>query len=306
MSSSPKIIYILGSARCGSTVLDTLLGSVKDTVSVGELVNLVSAGWRDHDLCSCGKKGDECPFWAEVRKRWHEITPDLKEKKYIRLARSWERLLGWLSLVNYCRPGLPLYQRQTLNLYQAISDITKKSSIIDSSKIPGRGLALLKNSENIDFRFIHLVRDGRGVAWSLSKQYKKDTERGIQHDIQPLGIKSVARRWVLANRMSEHVRSAVGPEKSLCVRYEDMVDDPKKFFEKISLITLSDYSDLSDKIERGEGFQARHTIAGNRVRMKETIHLQNDQSWKENLDSHDIKQFEKIAGKTLAKYGYLS
>ena len=64
--TTPKITYILGAGRSGSTVLERLLSSAPDVVGVGEVATL----WRQplSDLtCSCGAPAPECAFWTDVR-----------------------------------------------------------------------------------------------------------------------------------------------------------------------------------------------------------------------------------------------
>ena len=64
--TAPKVTYILGAGRSGSTVLERLLSSAPGVVGTGEIATL----WRrtlSALTCSCGAPAPDCPFWVDVR-----------------------------------------------------------------------------------------------------------------------------------------------------------------------------------------------------------------------------------------------
>jgi hypothetical protein len=60
----PSLIFILGTAFCGSTLLGQTLSTRPDALFVGELYN-VNQGWREVD-CACSE-GKLCSFWKGIR-----------------------------------------------------------------------------------------------------------------------------------------------------------------------------------------------------------------------------------------------
>ena len=62
-----KIVFIIGTGHCGSTLLDLLLGSHSKAISLGEVYKVLSFG-QDEPLCNlCGEK---CNLWdTSLRKK---------------------------------------------------------------------------------------------------------------------------------------------------------------------------------------------------------------------------------------------
>ena len=68
--SCPCVLYVVGAARSGSTVLQTVLGSHAQIEGVGELGFLSRSGHVFEEYCACGEPADVCPYWSEVRRVW--------------------------------------------------------------------------------------------------------------------------------------------------------------------------------------------------------------------------------------------
>ena len=63
-----KILYITGTGRSGSTLLNRLLDLHPRIFGVGEIFHL-DAYYMHNDLCSCGQPVRECPIWSRVVKK---------------------------------------------------------------------------------------------------------------------------------------------------------------------------------------------------------------------------------------------
>src|SRR4051794_30272163 len=101
MEPRPKgnvtILYILGSGRSGSTVLErSLVNAIDGAVGVGELRWLWDRGIGEDYLCSCTKPFHSCEFWQRVLERFRvgsstaSVTTDAD--RMIALRRRIERL----------------------------------------------------------------------------------------------------------------------------------------------------------------------------------------------------------------------
>src|SRR4051812_41441772 len=75
----PKVLFVTGSFRSGSTVLGNVLGELDGYVSVGEVLSL----WRNGlggGRCGCGELVEDCEFWTEVRRAgFGDREPSRKE-----------------------------------------------------------------------------------------------------------------------------------------------------------------------------------------------------------------------------------
>src|SRR3954471_14829623 len=60
------VLFIAGSGRCGSTLVDRILGGYEGVFAAGEIRNLWDRGWSNHGRCGCGRPIRECPVWSGV------------------------------------------------------------------------------------------------------------------------------------------------------------------------------------------------------------------------------------------------
>ena len=99
---------------------------------------------------------------------------------------------------------LETYLSMTESLLAAIKRVSGKAYVTDSSKLPGRALAMFRRT-NAQSRIIHLVRDGRGVAWSLRKSQAKDVRQGVERSVGGKSIMRTGLVWMMTNLASERV-----------------------------------------------------------------------------------------------------
>ena len=65
-------------------------------------------------------------------------------------------------------------------MYRAVLDVSGCALVVDSSKLPSYGF-VLGQVPDLDVRFVHLVRDPRGAAYSWSRpKAQPDSEDGMQ------------------------------------------------------------------------------------------------------------------------------
>ena len=65
-TSAVDVLYVGGCQRSGSTLLDRMLGQTQGHISAGEITHLWARGVGANDLCGCGERFADCPFWSEV------------------------------------------------------------------------------------------------------------------------------------------------------------------------------------------------------------------------------------------------
>src|SRR5918995_6046344 len=217
-----RVVYITGFGRSGSTVLNITLGQHRDVIATGELGNLSRRVWHNDEYCSCGVRVRSCPFWsAAVDNVAERIDTPLErlrtlQSRYESLAFMAATVQGWPVRTARFRD----YRELTLQSLEAVRSVSGRPIVVDSSKLPTRAYALSLIPE-IDLRVIHLVRDGRGVAWSLRKPYAKDERAGFERALAPRPVLRTALRWATMNLAAEQVCRRLGDRRSLRVRYED-------------------------------------------------------------------------------------
>ena len=277
IDTAPKIIYIAGTGRHGSTILGNVLGEFPGFVSVGELVLI----WRDlysHHLCGCGKDICECEFWSEViRRAFGSLSKDDLWKLMVsaeKLARHFggfyqqifqpkKRATEIIELVN-------AYQA----VYEAIQFVSKCNIIVDSSKTPlfeGLLVSYLPFSVNT----IHLIRNP--CAMSFSWETKKETPDPHKPFLPQYSLLATSFSWTAWNFFIQTKRN----KNYLRLLYEDWAEMPQYNIEKIMrfINIIPPFSPfLSDKnIEIG----IHHTVSGNPVRFQQgSLEIKSDERWR--------------------------
>lgn len=307
-----RVIYVMGAGRSGSTVLNALLGAHPQAVGVGELEQylLPHQGGLEAQLCSCRLIHLQCPFWGEVYRRWQAAGHGVDSETFVALQAKYSDFRGfgqfrWLRLLSNARRrtrSFESYLAATAALFDAIAATAGCGIIVDSSKNPLRA-ALLMQIESLDLRVVHLVRDGRAVAWSRKKTYRKDQLAGVQRDFRPVPTWYSAAHWTTVNAIAASVRRRFR-ERAVVVRYEDLVRNPESVLGTIGACAGLDMTPVVELLRSGREIPLGHTIAGNRLRMNGTIRLRADTEWTVKLPPRDRRTCWSLAGWMLKKYGY--
>jgi hypothetical protein len=140
------LLYVVGVAQCGSTLLGRLLDMHPQVVCVGEMLRMDRA--LEANLpCGCGVPIRECPFWQPLLGLVEGSTRDLDFQSY--------------------KP----------ELYQRIAARRGKDLIVDLSK--SRVWRLTRRWRRDDVGYIFMVRDSRGVMGSAARR-GRDIERMLR------------------------------------------------------------------------------------------------------------------------------
>ena len=300
-----KVIYILGCSRCGSTVLNSILGNHEDAVGLGEFEKLLPVGWLGEDYCGCGIRVAECPFWSEVRCRWTHGGGDVA--RYHQLSRRFQRLrqLPRILIANESRStDFAEFASRTRELFKAVSGVSGATVIVDSSKNPVRGMALCR-VKGLDVRLIHLVRDPRGMAASLVRGLSRDHAGGIQQDLPPRPVKAVAREWNFMGRVADWLLRSRSPDTCIRVRFESLLEQPEQTIQAIGRVVGIDLGVVAKGIANHDPIQiGPHMVAGNRIRMQKCTTLWRSDNWEESLDPSARAQVERQCARRMLRYGY--
>jgi Sulfotransferase family len=330
-----KVLMITGLGRSGSTILDIVLGNHPDIESVGEVANLFVNGWISREslrgidpkkrrvpICTCGKRLDvlyvdapdeACPFWSSVRREWVERTDPDSIENYpklrgnfgrTRLARLVQQYLRLLYEKRRPSARFRSYARLTRAFFESIRAVSGKPVIVDSTKSPVRAFAL-GMVPGIDLYVVHLVRDGRGIIASLRKTFEKDVQAGIMWDHEGHPMWRAVARWIVLNLAAEWVCTQLGPNRTMRLRYEDFVADPKGALERIGSLIELDLREVAEAASSGKPMQAGHNVGGNRTKKSGIIRLRPDEEeWKSALSPTEQRLSWMLMGWLMRRYGY--
>jgi Sulfotransferase family len=267
-------LYVMGRGHSGSTILDILLGGGSAVESVGELVSGLSH-YDGQERCACGRPIRECPFWAEVRRRFEAAGHDWAE--LARVSRRHTDVRRWVPI---WLAGPEDSERRRLAaltraVARAIAGTAGKPHVLDSNKETARGLFLLKYLP--EARVIHLVRDPRGILRSHHWRIRDGRGFRFMHRryatgrrAAPLLLLLSAASWTIGNCLCELARRAA-PDRVLRLRYEDLRDDPAGAVRAVGAAFGLPVEDVIGKLERGEAFPVGHNLGGNHIRHEQAV-----------------------------------
>lgn len=300
-----RILYIGGWGRSGSTLLDRLLGQLSGACSVGEMRDLWLRGVLEDRRCGCGEPFLSCPFWSEVGQRafggWSRDHALELHRLRMRFDRPWT--IPLLATRSHWFAGLERYVEATSAVYRAIAATSAGSVIVDSTKIPSYAF-LLERIPDVDLRFVHLVRDSRGVIHSWRKSVVRPDATGRPDRMIRYGTASASARYLLYNATADAVRTTRTPY--LLARYEDLASDPARVLGEIA--AFGGLSLEGSNVLNGDGaaLGVSHTVDGNPMRFergKLTIRL--DEAWRRDMDERDRRIVTLATAPLLRRYRYL-
>ncbi len=304
-----QVVYVAGAGHSGSTVLDIALGHHEEILSVGELHKLHRSGWRtaENRRCSCGEAVHDCPFWSPVRANWEARVGGDRLDEYIRLQASYESSYRcWPRLIRDRKRRAPAFERYlelTVALFEAISEVSGRPAVADSSKKPSRPYALAA-SDRIDLKVVHLVRDGRGVVWSQMKPRAKDVQGGIPEDHAGTPPWRTTTRWAFRNLECDWLSRRLGPERSMRLTYEHFTHEPEAAMGEVGRFLGRNLEALGRDLAGGARVSVEHLVAGNALRMAGGMVLRPVSDWTAKLPGGARRVFWMLAGRLARRYGY--
>lgn len=259
LANKPKIILIVSCGYSGSTLLDLILGSHSDIIGLGELKDF-DLCLDSNQLCTCWKLHSRCPFWNTVRQK---------------IAHRNEGLSFRIN-----PPGVSSAEilNRTIEVYSAIHHVSSTNFLVDSSKGPDRA-RLLQESGQIESYIIHLIRDGRGVAFSYVKRGES--------------FKSAASHWVELNlRILAWLRGTNVPPH-ITVRYEELATQADNVVSNVCRFLGVSWEPSMLFYRDGE----HHNISGNHMRFLRSRAFEKlyvDVEWKSRLTADQLAIFNDV------------
>lgn len=245
----PKVLYVMGAGRSGSTILGVALGNCDGVFFAGELDRWLARGGVPRD-------GEErARFWDPVRSSVaaRATLPPAKTTYLerssvlfdVRKLRTWRRLRAQYRLVSE-------------ELYRAIARTAGVTHVIDTSHYPRRAREM-QALAGIELYLLFLVRDPRGVVASLARRDVRERRFGI--------VAANAYLW-LTYLLAVPVFLRHPRERRMFVRHGDLIERPEAVLREIldAFDSTARLPDL-DKLYTGVPFH------GNRLISREVVAL---------------------------------
>ena len=268
-ASPLRPLFVGGCERSGTTMLGAMVGGHSLCVCVPETQFIEHLFTRDDfDLDAVEPQKTLSSIVADERYRllWN-LPLDPAVVNPAELGSTYAEVLSWL---------VRAYGRH----------LGKSSATLWVDHTPTnfkRGLTLLRMFP--DARFLHLVRDGRGVAASL-----------LPLDWGPNDIFRAAEYWMARCAVGLAAELQLGPDRVLRVRYEDLLANPEPTLRGIASFAGLDYEPA---MAQGTGHwpnrynERQHRLVGQPPDQSRA------ESWHHSLTSRQIEIFESAAGEFL-------
>jgi hypothetical protein len=208
-SSKPKVVYVMGAGRSGSTILGIALGNCADFFYAGELDKwLPNAGVTPLDGVGRAR------FWGEVRRDVSGADSLLGyAARCLERSSSLFRARRWTVGRRLRAP----YRRVAAELYRAVSRTAGARHVVDTSHYPLRARELQRASD-IDLYLVFLVRDPQSVVASFARSDVREPTFGT--------LKTNAYLW-LTHLLSLVVFLSQRPDRRVFLRHEDLIANPE-------------------------------------------------------------------------------
>jgi hypothetical protein len=301
-----KVLYIAGSGRSGSTVLDRILGQLDGFFSVGELCNLWDRGLLAHRRCGCGVPVDQCPTWRGILvSGFGRLPDDAEASRVIRLRAAFVRVRHIPRVLATRRRERP-HDDELLGvlarLYRAVQQQTGCRVLVDSSKAPLYA-ELLARIPSIDLYVVHLVRDPRATAYSWLRK-KELPDFGDVRQMQRLRPLRSSGLWTLWQAMSE-VLMGRRPGRYLRLRYEDFVARPEASVRRIAALVGEEPAALPFVSPAAARLGVTHSVSGNPNRFETgAVQLRPDVEWVDRLGRSHRALVTAVTWPLLLRYRY--
>ncbi len=308
-----RAVFIGGSGRTGSTLVERLLGQLPGVCNVGEVVFLWERGLRRGERCGCGVPLPECPFWRKVGERAFGGWDSFDLRRFLALKQSIDRnrFIPALAARSAGANGEAMirareYAGTYAQLYRAVREVSGCPIVVDSSKHASLAFCL-RASAGIDLRVVHVVRDSRAVAYSWTKRVRRPEADVAVTDAQAymdtFSPRKSAMVWNTLN-IGFHLLAARGTATTL-VRYEDFIAAPVSAMRALAEFAGTDPA-LSFMTAEHAALVPAHSASGNPMRFTAgRLPFRLDDAWRTRLGRADRALVTALTLPLLARYGYL-
>jgi hypothetical protein len=252
MEEKPKVVYIMGTARSGSTILGVTLDNCEGIFYGGEL-----GGWIERSGRSSYEGSERTGLWNTVLERVNGGAELFDKDVRGALERSSAalRLDRWPAR----RRLRGRWQRLTESLYRTIAQETGAGHIVDTSSHPLRAHEL-QRLDGVELHLIYLVRDPHGVVASFTTPGQAKYSDSIFITNAYISLTNLLAAWVFLRQPRA---------RRLFLRHEDFVADPEGVLREI-LRGIGSDAEIPDlgSLQTGRAFQGNILLRKGQVSLK--------------------------------------
>ena len=245
----PKVFYVIGAGRSGSTILGVVLGNCDGVFYAGELDK-----WLPRDGRSPVPGEERERFWEEVRA---EVDADGIAGGRVRSLERSSELLDPRRLRTR-RALRPRYLQVASRLFAAIAGASGCERVVDSSHYPMRAREL-QRLQDIELYLLFLVRDPESVVASLGREDVPERRYGVLAANAYLWLTHLLASWVFLR----HPRG-----RRLFIRHEEFLAEPATVVRRILLASGSTAALGEETLTTGIPFQGNRLIRSPTVTLR--------------------------------------
>ncbi|MFQ5664754.1 MAG: sulfotransferase [Terriglobia bacterium] len=305
MNDKIKVLYIAGTARCGSTLLGNVLGQLDDFFHAGELWHIWDDGLASNIPCGCGVPFRECRVWRGVLEKMFGKANQPRPTEIIDLRNRTTRarhlpLLFLPGARSSLGNKLKSFLAYVEGVYRKLQETTGCRVIVDSSKNPSYAY-VLSLASTIELYIVHPTRDPRAVAFSQRQpKFRPDTGSYLAK-VSPAKSSIV---WTLWNTSISMLAGRLRP-RSLRLRHEDFVENPSRAVSRVASLFKGCTLDLSFIQHGGVNLSKQHTVSGNPIRLRSGyVELHRGEEWRTRMKRRDVLLVTATTWPFLRWYGY--
>jgi hypothetical protein len=311
--NAPRLIYIAGLGRSGSTVLDLILGELDGAHSSGELRRYWQAvaarpGEEGADwICGCGEPVRSCPFWREVADRIPLDGAPMSAGEALAFQRRAVRLRpGSVRRLRSRVADLERdhYAETVTRLVRSVASASGAEVVIDSSKRPEEAFLIAENCD-VDLRLVHIVRDPRAVAHSRSRVKPMRQGGAAGDNFQRWHPAATAVRWAVRSEFIERtLRPRLG-SRYLLLRYEDLVADPTGSIGRVAAFAGLGDPEAAFASARSVNLGENHCLPGNPIRhTRGALEIRSDDAWLSEMPEASRRLVTALDFPWMRRFGY--
>lgn len=287
-----RLIYVVGSARGGTSITNRVIGMHDDVLALGNPSHFLNHVWRYRKVL-------HDRLWQQLL--W---TPGHIRQNAVRESLPEDRKHAFIRLINWA-----MVEKNLHDLYQLYPIV--KALDPDQTRKPDSFQAWLDKGNDFwgvnqlshafpDARFVFVVRDPRGAIASLAKR-AADRRPDTNFTIEPVDVVKASIYW--ANIVQKQIIFAnQNPGKAIFFCFEDMTVQPvelvQSLFEELELQPIPEgelkrrianlhYGTSLDSGDKGVGIKAEP-----------------NERWRSRLDPGSIGLISAICGPVARRFGY--
>lgn len=297
----PKVLYVIGTQRGGTTIAGRLIGRLPGFEFLGELRKLWQVGLPEGRRCGCGLDYGRCPVWSAVLPKavgdtaiplmhhWqHVAAPDHRSS-----MRAWQLSRG-------SRRGMAevaSYSALLGSTYRALHEITGARVLVDTSKLPADAV-LVSRLPAIDAYFLELVRDPRGTVHSAIRRSDGPAR------LHPRQAVTGSTGWLARHLSAGALMRRVGSQRSMAVTYERLVAEPAAVLDEIAALVGEAPVGHDVVVDGRADLGVAHTPIGGGRFGPTTVDLRPDDRWVTAMGGADRRVVSSLTWPLARRFDY--